>query len=110
MAQAIATQGLLASSDVFSPCVTFNTVNTFQFFKPRVKKLEDEEHDTGDWKAACEKAMEWGDNIYTGLFFENTERPSLDQLEPVLEAGGGMSRRQLGLSTEQADKIIARMM
>jgi len=107
--QAIQHKGFSLIS-VFSPCVTFNTVNTFQFFKPRVKKLEDEGHDTGDWKAACEKAMEWGDNIYTGLFFENTERPSLDQLEPVLEQGGGMGRRPLGLSTEQSDKIIARMM
>jgi 2-oxoglutarate ferredoxin oxidoreductase subunit beta len=43
--------------DVFSPCVTFNHDNTYKFFKPRVKKLEDEGHDTSDWKAACEKAL-----------------------------------------------------
>ena len=54
--------------------------------------------------------MEWGDTIYTGLFLQNTERPALDQLEPVLEEGGGMARRPLGLSAEQANKIIARMM
>jgi 2-oxoglutarate ferredoxin oxidoreductase subunit beta len=95
---------------VFSPCITFNHVNTFQFFKQRVKKLEDEDHDTGDWKAACEKAMEWGDNIYSGLFFQNTERPALGALEPVLEKGGGLSRRPLGLSAEQTDKIISQMM
>ena len=27
--------------DVFSPCVTYNHDNTFQWFRPRVKKLED---------------------------------------------------------------------
>ncbi len=95
---------------VFSPCVTFNHVNTFQFFKPRVRRLEDEDHDTSDWKAACEKAMEWGDTIYTGLFLQNTERPALGKLEPVLEQGGALSGRPLGLSAEQGEKILSRMM
>ena len=25
--------------------------------RPDIKKLEDEEHDTSDWKQACEKAL-----------------------------------------------------
>ena len=68
--------------DVFSPCVTFNLDNDFAFFKPRIRKLEDEGHDPSDWKEACEKAMAWGDEIYIGLFLEN-DRPSLDSLEQV---------------------------
>jgi 2-oxoglutarate ferredoxin oxidoreductase subunit beta len=94
--------------DVFSPCVTFNDDNSHTFFKERVKKLEDEGHDTGDWKAACEKAMLWGDIIYTGLFFQR-EAPTLDGVEPVLQQGGPLSRRALGLSQEQAQRIISRM-
>ncbi len=80
--------------DVFSPCVTFNHDNDFKFFKPRIKKLEDEEHDPSDWKAACEKAMAWGDEIYIGLFHEN-DRPSLDSLEMILDEGNPLSRRPL---------------
>ncbi len=95
--------------DIFSPCVTYNHDNDFAFFKPRVKKLEDEGHDTGDWKAACEKAMLWGDEIYIGLFLEN-DRPSLDSLEPVIADGVPLARRPLGLSSEQASKLIGRMM
>jgi len=95
--------------DVFSPCVTFNHDNGHPFFKDRVKKLEDEGHDTGDWKAACEKAMLWGDIIYTGLFFQR-EAPTLDGVEPVLQEGGPLARRALGLSQEQARRIISRMM
>ena len=53
--------------DVFSPCVTFNKVNTYQFFKPRVQPLEDIEHDSSDWKAGIEKAMVWGDVIKNAL-------------------------------------------
>ncbi len=96
--------------DVFSPCVTFNHDNGHSFFKDRVKKLEDEGHDPTDWKAACEKAMEWGDSIYTGLFFRDPESASLEEQEPVLREGGPLSRRPLGLSKEQADNLIKRMM
>ena len=63
-----------AHIDVFSPCVTFNRDNTFQFFRERVKRLEDEEHDPSDWKAAVEKSMIWGDTIYTGLFYHFEDR------------------------------------
>ncbi len=96
--------------DVFSPCVTFNHDNGHSFFKDRVKKLEDEGHDPTDWKASCEKAMEWGDSIYTGLFFRDPESASLEEQEPVLREGGPLARRPLGLSKEQADNLIKRMM
>ena len=96
--------------DVFSPCVTFNHDNDFPFFKERVKRLEDEAHDPTDWKSACEKAMEWGDTIYTGLFFQKKETPALHQLEPVLDEGGPLALRSLGVTSEQAERIINRMM
>ena len=108
MQQAIEHKGF-AIIDIFSPCVTFNHDNDYAFFRPRVKKLEDEDHDAGDWKAACEKAMLWGDTIYTGLFYQK-RRPSLDELEPVLEEGGPMARREALVTKEQSDRIIKRMM
>jgi 2-oxoglutarate ferredoxin oxidoreductase subunit beta len=95
--------------DIFSPCVTFNHDNTYNFFRPRVKKLEDEGHDPSDWKAACEKGLIWGDEIYIGLFLE-VDRPTLDQLEPVLDSGVPISQREAALTKEQAQKILKRMM
>ena len=95
--------------DVFSPCVTFNLINTHDFFKERIKKLEDDGHDTGDWKTAYEKAMMFGDTIYTGLFFESG-RPSLEDVEPVLKTGGPLATRTLSLDEEDAQEIIDRMM
>ena len=94
--------------DVFSPCVTFNHDNGYDFFKPRIKKLEDEGHDTGDWKVACEKAMEWGDSIYTGIFLQR-HAPTLGDLEPVLEKGGPLGRRPLGLAKKDSQRILQRM-
>jgi 2-oxoglutarate ferredoxin oxidoreductase subunit beta len=95
--------------DVFSPCVTFNNDNGHPFFKERVRTLEDEGHDTADWKTACEKAMLWGDTIYTGLFFKAGSQESLDQREPVLERGP-MALRELGISEEQGKRLIRGMM
>ena len=95
--------------DIFSPCVTFNLDNTNAFFKERIKKLEDDAHDTSDWKAACEKAMVWGDEMFTGVFFERDDRATLNDLEPVLR-DGPLSSQPLGLSDEQAEKLIQRMM
>ncbi|MCC6165893.1 MAG: 2-oxoacid:ferredoxin oxidoreductase subunit beta [Caldilineaceae bacterium] len=95
--------------DIFSPCVTFNHENTFAFFRPRIKHLEDIGHDPSDWKAACERAMEWGDTIYTGVFYKTDEKRSLDDKEPVLE-GEPLAHRPLGLSSEQAHKLLQRML
>jgi len=79
------------------------------FFKDRIVKLEDEEHDYSDWKLACEKALQWGDTIYTGLFFQK-ESVSLVEAEPVLSREGPLAHRSLGLSEDQAQRIIQRMM
>jgi 2-oxoglutarate/2-oxoacid ferredoxin oxidoreductase subunit beta len=74
--------------DVFSPCVTYNRDNTFQWFRPRVKKLEDiAEYDPSDWSAAMEKSLLWGEEIPIGRFFERTDLPTLHGSEPVLNAG-----------------------
>ncbi|MCH7701755.1 MAG: 2-oxoacid ferredoxin oxidoreductase, partial [Planctomycetes bacterium] len=95
---------------IFSPCVTFNHDNDYAFFKERIKKLEDEGHDPGDWKAACEKALIWGDTIYTGLFLQLEDRASLGRLEPILDTGGPLAHRPLGVSPEQSQRVIKRMM
>ena len=93
--------------DVFSPCITFNKDNTYDFFKPRVQALEN--HDPTDKSAALEQAVKWGDEIPIGLFYQDTSRPALDEMEPVLE-NGPMAHQPLGITQEQGDAIIQRMM
>ena len=59
VAGAIAHRGF-SLIDVFSPCVTFNKVNTYPWFKERVYKLEDEKgYDTSNLMAAMQKSMEF---------------------------------------------------
>ncbi len=71
--------------DVFSPCVTFNKHNSYAWFRERVYKLEEEEHDTSNFHAAMDRALEWGDRIPIGLLYRNPDPPPpLDALDPAL--------------------------
>jgi 2-oxoglutarate/2-oxoacid ferredoxin oxidoreductase subunit beta len=95
--------------DVFSPCITFNKDNTFPFFKQRITKLEDKGHDPSDFQAALTEAVKWGDEIPIGLFYQDADRPALDEVEPVLSEGP-MARQPLGITKEQGEAIIKQMM
>ncbi len=71
--------------DVFSPCVTFNKVNTFDFFKKRVYNLDETGHDATDPRAALDAALQWGEKIPIGTIYRNPNpRPSLDLADPGL--------------------------
>jgi 2-oxoglutarate ferredoxin oxidoreductase subunit beta len=54
--QALTHRGF-AIVDVFQPCVTWNKINTFKWFRERVYKLEDEGWDTSDRDAALQMSM-----------------------------------------------------
>jgi 2-oxoglutarate ferredoxin oxidoreductase subunit beta len=93
--------------DVFSPCVTYNKDNTYQWFNPRVKVLEEQGYEPTDFKKALEKAYQWDAEIPIGLIWKRTDLPSLIELEPVLHDGQGpLAYRKLGISDEQAQGII----
>jgi len=96
--------------DVFSPCVTYNRDNTFQWFRPRVKKLEDNaEYDPSDWSAAMEKSLLWGEEIPIGRFFERTDLPTLHGSEPVLNAGP-LVHQNNRIPADVAQKFIEELM
>jgi 2-oxoglutarate ferredoxin oxidoreductase subunit beta len=69
--------------DILQPCVSFNHKNTFQWYKERVYKLEDESYDPGDKKTALEKALEWGDKIPIGIIYE-ADLPVYEDQLPAL--------------------------
>jgi 2-oxoglutarate ferredoxin oxidoreductase subunit beta len=72
--------------DVFSPCVTFNKVNTYPWFKERVYKLEDEAYDSTDLMAALQKSFEFGQRLPIGLLYQ-TQKATYEDTEPVLSKG-----------------------
>jgi len=93
--------------DVFSPCVTYNKDNTYQWFNPRIKILEEQGYQPTNFQKALEKGYQWGEEIPIGLVWKNTELPALEDLEPVLQDGNGpMAFRKLGITQEQANSLI----
>jgi 2-oxoglutarate ferredoxin oxidoreductase subunit beta len=96
--------------DVFSPCVTFNKVQTYDWFRKRIYKLEDTDHDSANFHGAMEKALEWGEKIPIGLFYRNPNPlPSLDAQDPGLQSGV-LIRQPLGMTKEQRGKCIEEFM
>jgi 2-oxoglutarate ferredoxin oxidoreductase subunit beta len=96
--------------DVFSPCVTFNKVQTYDWFRQRVYKLEDTDHDPANFHGAMDRALEWGEKIPIGLLYRNPNPPpSLDAQDPGLQSGV-LVRQPLGMSGEQRRKCIEEFM
>ncbi|HVV74162.1 MAG TPA: 2-oxoacid:ferredoxin oxidoreductase subunit beta [Verrucomicrobiae bacterium] len=97
--------------DVFSPCVTYNKDNTYQWFNPRVKILEEQGYEPTDFQKAMEKGYQWGDEIPIGVIWKRTDLPALEDLEPVLQDGNGpLGFRKLGITDEQAEVLIKELM
>lgn len=71
--QALAHPGF-ALVDILQPCVSFNKINTFSWYKNRCYTLPDY-YDPTDWPAAMVKAHEWGDKIPLGVLYKNTRLP-----------------------------------
>ena len=70
--------------DILQPCVSFNHRNTYQWYRDRIYKLEDQVYDPGDKLAAFAKTQEWGDQIPIGLIYER-KRPVYEEQLPALK-------------------------
>ncbi len=72
--------------NVFSPCVTYNKVNTYEWFKEHLTKLSDIEHyDPQNREMAMQTVME-KDGLVTGIVYQDTKSvPYEQQLEGFAE-------------------------
>jgi len=73
--KAIKHQGY-ALVDIFQPCVSFNKVNTYQWFKENTYYLEDS-YDPADRQAAFHHALE-SEKIPLGIFYRHESRPTFE--------------------------------
>jgi len=73
--------------DILQPCVTFNRINTFRWYKERVYKVDQEpSYDPANRVAAFQKALEWGDHIPIGVIYRS-QRALYEDNVPALKAG-----------------------
>jgi 2-oxoglutarate ferredoxin oxidoreductase subunit beta len=70
--QAIQNRGF-SLVDILQPCVTFNKVNTFDWYRTRAYAL-DETYNPTDHQAAQAKAGEWGDKIPIGVIYKHPDK------------------------------------
>ncbi len=69
--------------DILQPCVSFNKLNTFAWYRERVVTLQD--HDPTDFQRALELARLWGEQIPIGILYrERSPRPTLESQIPAL--------------------------
>lgn len=107
--QAIAHKGF-AFIDVFSPCVTYNKLNTYTWFKERIYKLDDEapDRDPTDLSGAMSTAMEFGDRIPIGLIYK-VDKPTYEDSEPVL-LDGPLVKQSLGIKKALFEQLLEETM
>ncbi len=73
--------------EVLQPCVSFNKVNTYEWYRQRVYRVEAEPgYDPENELWAYQKAKEWGDKIPIGVIYRKV-RPTLEEAHPALAAG-----------------------
>ena len=82
MKEAINHKGF-ALLDILQPCVTFNKVNTYEWYKQRVYHIE-AGYNPEDRKAAFAKALEWGGRIPIGVIYRNN-RPTYEERVPMIK-------------------------
>jgi 2-oxoglutarate ferredoxin oxidoreductase subunit beta len=82
MKAAIAHKGF-SLVDILQPCVTFNKINTYEWYQQRVYELGDD-HDSGNRVMAFERSLEWGDRIPLGILFRNN-RAIMEERIPILQ-------------------------
>lgn len=66
--------------NVFSPCVTYNKINTYDWFRQNVVELEDD-YVPNDRQKALQKVYETN-GLVTGLLYVNEDAKPLDELLP----------------------------
>lgn len=95
--------------DVLQPCVTFNRKNTYDWYRERVYKLEETDHDPGDRVAAFRKALEWGDRIPLGIIYQ-TQLPTYEEQVAGLRAGPVAERQLQVPSPAEVESLRAEFM
>ena len=103
-AKAIQHKGF-ALVDVLQACVVYNPVNTTEWYRPRVYKLDDDAtYNARDYAAAMQKAHEWGDKIPIGVLYVD-ERPTYEEQVPALAKGTLVKQPLAGYSKETWDEF-----
>ncbi|WP_166237815.1 2-oxoacid:ferredoxin oxidoreductase subunit beta [Paenibacillus turpanensis] len=92
--------------NVFSPCVTFNKINTYDWFKENIVDLEETpDYDNSNRIGAMTKLMETN-GMLTGLIYQDKTKKSYENLVVGFKEEA-LAKQDLTLSQEYFDKLVA---
>lgn len=95
--------------NVFSPCVTYNKINTYDWFKENLTKLSDVEgYDSSSRELAMQTLMK-KNSLVTGIIYQDQERKSYQELVPGY-AETPLSESNLEMSQQRFDQLLAEFM
>ena len=92
--------------NVFSPCVTYNKINTYDWFKENLTKLADiEDYDFSNKNQAIQTVMD-KESMITGIIYQDKETPSYEQqLEQLDETP--LVKKSLKLEENQFEELVS---
>ncbi|WP_078426997.1 2-oxoacid:ferredoxin oxidoreductase subunit beta [Alkalihalobacterium alkalinitrilicum] len=95
--------------NVFSPCVTFNKVNTYDWFKDNLTSLSAiEGYDSSNRMQAMQTLMETN-GLVTGLIYQDKEKKSYQELVTGYDENG-LSKQDLKLDEQKFNQLMAEFM
>jgi 2-oxoglutarate ferredoxin oxidoreductase subunit beta len=84
MVEAVRHKGF-AVVDILQPCVSFNKLNSYEWYQKRIYRLETlENYDPANLQMALQVGAEWGEKIPIGLFYQE-QRMTLEESLPQLK-------------------------
>ncbi|MED4401450.1 2-oxoacid:ferredoxin oxidoreductase subunit beta [Metabacillus fastidiosus] len=95
--------------NVFSPCVTYNKVNTYEWFKQNLTKLKDVEGYEAGNKAVAMKTLMEHNGLVTGLIYQNKEQKSYGEMVDGY-SDESLSKIDLSISEEEFNKLLTEFM
>lgn len=92
--------------NVFSPCVTFNKINTYEWFKENIVDLDEmSDYDPQNRSMAMNKLMETN-GMLTGLIYQDKTRTSYEHLVPGFKEEG-IANQNIQITEQDFDKLLA---
>ncbi len=92
--------------NVFSPCVTYNHVNTYDWFKEHIVDVEEiPGYDPADRVASMTRLMET-DGMLTGVIYQNKQKKSYENALPGFSEQA-LAKQNVRLTKEQFEQLTA---
>jgi 2-oxoglutarate ferredoxin oxidoreductase subunit beta len=68
--------------NVYSPCVTFNDVDTYDYFRDSIVDLAETDHDSGNYDEAKDRILEGGKE-YIGVLYQDEDSVPFEEREGI---------------------------